>query len=519
MGPSAPPGGFGLLPAIIAGHFLRPGHDDDKGIAQRLVQGTTAETINLAVATLAKYLEMATKSNRRDVSVYGAVLSLFNDDDLHSFVVQVMKEDTLRNGPLHAAVRFNYFLFTPFLLLDYVFSDTAKGELREALKMFPRDGVADVTVYAARNFDDAAAVIAKLLPLECFRGRVLRAARWTPYNVRRFIDAVNKTLDIPVPPEAKPVYAVVGIDSPVDAFLAGKMEARDFVPMFRSYAGNDEALVGRLLEVVKEKSPFLASLVAVRCGREAIPFVESFVPACTTPFNSKLHSLANTGEIILRDSSNVDSFEFHLKESNYFAVDVHGVSDTSCVQSAVGLISFCFRSKTYFLFPRLFGNVVESVGKILKDNPRPIFVHRWDRFGPIVRRLLDWEPLDVAEVEKVAAEAGETFSPDLMVERVVGGVGDAGGVFCKRASDFSDATVPSSTALRHNAMRVTLVYEFIVKMRRLRERPSEKRSEIKRKRRDREDEGEERHRRKYARGNEGPSRDRRHGDDYPRHRR
>ena len=492
MGLPAPP--LGPLPARIAGHFLRPGQDDDRKIARRLVGSNPSETVDRAVATLAMYLKMATKNNRRDAAVYGAILSLFADTDLHKFVVRVMKENTLRNGPLHAAVRFNYLLFTPFLLLDYVFSDTAKDELRTALKMFPRDSVIEVAVFAAEKFDDADAVIAKLSADECFRGRQLPAPRWTPYNVRRFIDAVSRTLDVAVPPEAKPVYAVVGIAPPLEAFLDGRMEPRDFVPIFRAYAGGDGALVDRLLGIVGRKSLFLASFVAERCGRPPTPYTVEFTPACAAPVNEKLHSLVDAGEIVIKDASNVSTFEFHLKESNYFAVDVHGVSDPLSVVNRVGLVSFCLRSKTYFLLPRLFPETVGPIAQVLKAQPRLTFVYRWGRFGPTLRQLLDWEPVEKIEAEKVAEEAGETFSLDLMTERVVGGT------YCKRASDFSDAAIPSSTALRHNAIRVTLVYEFVVKMRRLRERAREKKTaEFKsRKRRDRENEGEDGRRRKRA---------------------
>ena len=78
---------------------------------------------------------------------------------------------------------------------------------------------------------------------------------------------------------------------------------------------------------------------------------------------------------------------------------------------------------------------------------------------------------------------------------------------CRR---WSASAIPSSTALEHNAMRVTLIYEFVVKMRRLRERA--KRSHISwKRRRDREEEGEDSRRRKRTR-DDGPNRGRRYED-------
>ena len=97
------------------------------------------------------------------------------------------------------------------------------------------------------------------------------------------------------------------------------------------------------------------------------------------------------------------------------------------------------------------------------------------------RLLLDWEPAEAARAEQVAAEIGGRYSFDFMTETVVGGF------YCPRASNFSDDMIPSSVALHHNAIRVTLLYEFVVKARKLRENEEEPK---KRRKRDRETEGE-----------------------------
>ena len=44
-----------------------------------------------------------------------------------------------------------------------------------------------------------------------------------------------------------------------------------------------------------------------------------------------------------------------------------------------------------------------------------------------------------------------------------------GGHFCRRASNFGDSVVPSAAARKHQAIRAALVYEFVVKARKLRE--------------------------------------------------
>ena len=102
---------------------------------------------------------------------------------------------------------------------------------------------------------------------------------------------------------------------------------------------------------------------------------------------------------------------------------------------------------------------------------------------------LDWEPSQVVEVEKVAREIGITPSLNGLTEYVVGGR------FCHRATLFGDSTVPSTVALTHHAIRTTLFYEAVVKMRNLRAPVAGEKRKY-----DRDDaDAEERFRRKAAR--------------------
>ena len=61
------------------------------------------------------------------------------------------------------------------------------------------------------------------------------------------------------------------------------------------------------------------------------------------------------------------------------------------------------------------------------------------------------------DAEEVATEMGVSFSLDSLMDKTVGGK------FCWGAANFRDTVVPSEAALHHRAIRVSLIYEFVVK--------------------------------------------------------
>ena len=70
---------------------------------------------------------------------------------------------------------------------------------------------------------------------------------------------------------------------------------------------------------------------------------------------------------------------------------------------------------------------------------------------------------NVVDACDVAREKGLRSTYDAMTEEVVGGK------YCRRASNFGDSAVPSAAALEHRATRVTLIRDFVAKLRRMRE--------------------------------------------------
>ena len=110
----------------------------------------------------------------------------------------------------------------------------------------------------------------------------------------------------------------------------------------------------------------------------------------------------------------------------------------------------------------LFADTVKPVAKALKNNDKKVFTYRWAWRGKPFQKLFGWIPKEPVGIEKIANDIGIPAKLDEITEKTVGGL------FCRRASEFGDFAIPSSVALHHSAVRVTLIYEFAVKMLKLR---------------------------------------------------
>ena len=217
------------------------------------------------------------------------------------------------------------------------------------------------------------------------------------------------------------------------------------------------------IKYVEERCASLASFLSERAGRGPIKFEEEFVPSCATPWNERLHSLALTEGVIVKDKAHVNNFIYHLGKARFFSIDFHGVDVANDRKDRIGLVAFCLRTKIYFIMPELFPETVGPIGEALRRDGKPTFTFRWDWLKKQCTELFDWTPSEVIQAEVVANESSIPTTLDAMVEKVVGGT------WCRRASNFGGTVIPSAVALSHRAIRVTLIYEFVVKMRGLRQ--------------------------------------------------
>ena len=115
-----------------------------------------------------------------------------------------------------------------------------------------------------------------------------------------------------------------------------------------------------------------------------------------------------------------------------------------------------------FVFPKLFPETIPDISRALLENRKPVFSYRWAQRGRRVTELLSWTPEMLYEAEETARRHRLPTTLDAMTKEVVGGK------FCRRASNFGADAVPSAVALAHRAVRARLIYEFVVKLERLR---------------------------------------------------
>ena len=113
--------------------------------------------------------------------------------------------------------------------------------------------------------------------------------------------------------------------------------------------------------------------------------------------------------------------------------------------------------------PHLFADTVQPVPEALRKNEKRTFTYRWAWRGKPFQKIFGWAPREPLEIEKIAKDNGIPAKFDAIAEKTVGGS------FCRRAAEFGDFAIPSSVALHHSAIRVSLVYEFAVEMLKLRE--------------------------------------------------
>ena len=136
----------------------------------------------------------------------------------------------------------------------------------------------------------------------------------------------------------------------------------------------------------------------------------------------------------------------------------------------------------------------------------PVFRYQWQRRGKQFEAAFGWKPTEAIDAEDVAKEMGIGSTLEAMVQKVVGGP------VCQRGSNFGDLSIPTKEAQRHRTIRVTVIYEFVVLGRNLRERrPDQGSAQVSRsthgRKRDRDREGEDDQRRhwKSSRGNDRES--------------
>ena len=364
----------------------------------------------------------------------------------------------------------------------------------------------EVVRFVVENFNDVDAVFARLKTTDCYRHANLEQYResWKLEYIRRWVLCICNALSEPLPDTVTPIIMKIAIPPTLKAYNRGEMEDDDFVPVFKSVVGTKEEFVRSGLAMVAEKAPCLASFVSERLGYGPREYDKDFIPKCT--INENLHSLQGSNDVLIRGEAEMADFTREYRKSRYYAIDCHGCDVPWEGKEQLGFVSFCLKSKVFFVMPFLYPGTADLVVKILREDPKTAFRFRWKRRGAQFAEVFGWQPTDHIDAETVAAESGIEKTLDAMTAAVVGGA------YCRRASNFGDNGFPSLEAQSHCAMRVTLIYEFVVKGRKLRENrslPSASREYRAKRKIDREleDPNERHHRKKHREDDRRSGRD------------
>ena len=432
-----------------------------RSIVARLIGRRQEDTVDNCVKALS-LLMTKIKPKTNYSAIIDAMKSLFSGNSLHSFCMSVISENVLGNGALHATARLNYFLHDAEVLFERIFTRTDGQDFKVAVTNISREEVMETVMFASRNYANYRVVQNLLSSKECFQRFDFNdeqvAKRWRPASLKKYVVSICKMINEPIPAVTRPLLVTVGLKPLLASYLGGDMEEQDFYVSFRGIIGSDPVDMDVGIRIIKAECLSLASYVARRSKREAVDYVDEFVPACCKPFNKNLHSLPGTGEVVVKNKTDVVNFVNHLKQSRSIAIDFHGCPTADETSERLGFIAFRFERKVFFVMPFLFADTVKPIAEALRSNEKKTFAYRWDRRGKPFSVLFGWKPRDVTDIAIIAKDANVPASLDSLVERTVGGT------FCRRASNFGDLAIPSSVALHHAAIRVAVVFGFASKM-------------------------------------------------------
>ena len=439
--------------------------------------------MDFCFATLKRYLEDATDEGRSS-KIIKAMMAMFSGQYLDDFAHRIINKNILKRGRIHSITKLNFYLVSPYVLLDAIFFRFDADALRISARMFPRQDVMEVMVFAAENFERFDAVENRLKKLKEYDGAdfAALAPSWKPRYIRRLIVAACKVIGEDPPKQTVPVAIAMSLPQLITSYERHEIEEQDFVPIFRSVVGKDETHIESGLHMVAGHCPCLAAYLANCLGLPPRPSSSRFEPSCAQPFNKELHALGETGEVVIRDRGDVRNFRDHLDRADFYAVDLHTCEVIASVEERLGVAAFCFRSKVFLAMPYLFPETVTLITDALRRFRGKVLRYRWYRGGKFFESAFGFVPTNTVDAEATARAKGIGPSLDEFAEKVVGGK------HCRRASNFGDLAIPSAVAQRHQAIRARLIFDFVRKMEGLEERERKRDFRDERKRRHERDE-------------------------------
>ena len=327
-----------------------------------------------------------------------------------------------------------------------------------ATSAFTAGETAEMINFVASNFKKMEDVIGRMRREKIVGPSfVLEGAeeKWTEARLKDFIERICREKKMELPEEACRFLLRASVLPVLESFLRGECEEQDFYQICLLLAKGSEELFRECVDVVGEKCSSLAKFMA---EKKFLPYVvvepHPFVPSCASPFNENLHRLGEIENTFVTDPADFVEFRHHIVLARRVAVAIH--MTPSSVARRVDLMTFRCRHRVFHIMPASCLPLMPRLADVLKTKTATatFFIFRLKNVMEYFKQVFDWTPKKFVDIAKLAESNGLSPTLDTMVTKTVGGT------YCRRGSNFADASVPSPVALKHRAILASLLYEF-----------------------------------------------------------
>ena len=410
------------------------------------------------ISVLSRYNDAISGRKTRLHILARAAMSFFDGNDLHDFVIQILKNNIFQVSRLHTLFVLKYYNVDAIVLLDNVVGGSSDGNTVDAVaRNFAPGEISRVMRVAASFINDFPGILAKMKATEVFQGNYNPAGaaeRWTISRVWKLIAMLHRKTNVPIPEAVFRLRALYATEEDLKFFFNGEAEVADVANHLVALSGDDDALYAEVIGNVARQSAPLAKFMARRrsCDYTSYADASSYEPNCNNR-NSRLHRLAVGESRIMVLPSDVSDFRRCVRESRFIAVTSRLSAVTGAEQT--DFITFRTKKKSFHFSSNLSHSVLADVRNILSSETGHItvFAFQAEDLMESLRKRFNW-PNEYVD----AAAFVEESAPKLtMIAEAF-----AGEPFCRRACAFSDASTPSQVALKHCDMHATLIYEFCV---------------------------------------------------------
>ena len=381
-----------------------------------------------------------------------------------NFVLRVMKDGAIKCSRLGLLVHLRLYCFSPLMILDDVFCGKHDGaSLRKAANNLPESAVVGVLKFVASNSRSPEVVLAKMRAEDVFRENYdvdVAASHFTEPGLKFFIQFVCNAIHISVPPEARPLFLRVRLDTELAAFERGGTEIEDFYRISVGICKEDSELLAYSAAYIAGKSNPLAKFMAEMRGSPFTPSpgASDFAPTCADA--KDFHRSASGLTTVIDDIPSSNEFLDQVDKAHHIAVVYH-VRKGDEGKGACDLLAFRVRRRVFFFFPKQSQDFKERVGGYLKEHAKnkKVFVFKTSKAMAYLNEILEWKPTDVTDVRDLAKSANPKIGSAVadMADFLTGG-------YCCRGRNFSaSAAIPSPMALSHIAADVSTIYDFALR--------------------------------------------------------